>query len=43
MDVMKEDRQRVGVIEEDARDRVRWQMIHCGDPLKGADRRRRRK
>ncbi|PME06485.1 hypothetical protein A8A06_13560 [Escherichia coli] len=33
MDVVKEDMQRVGVREEDARDRVRWrQMIRCGDP-----------
>lgn len=33
MDVVKEDMQKAGVTEEDARDRVRWtQMIRCGDP-----------
>lgn len=32
MDILKEDMQRVNVIEEDAAGRVRWrQMIHCGD------------
>lgn len=33
MDVLKEDMQLVGVIEQDARDRVTWrQVICCGDP-----------
>lgn len=33
MDILKKDMQRVGVIGEDARDRVRCkQMIACGDP-----------
>lgn len=33
MDVVKENTKRVGVTEEDVRDRVRWrQMGHCGGP-----------
>lgn len=33
MGVVKEDMQRLGVREEDARNRVSWrQMIHCGNP-----------
>lgn len=33
MDVVKENTKRVGVIEGDVRDRVRWrQMGHCGGP-----------
>lgn len=32
-DVVNEDIQRVGITENDDRDRVRWkEMIRCGDP-----------
>lgn len=34
MDVVKKDTQRVGVIEDNARDRVRWKLRWR--PLKGA-------
>lgn len=42
MDEVKEDMKRAGVAEEDGWDRMRWnQTISCGDPLKGAAKRRR--
>lgn len=32
-DVVVEDMWKIGVTNEDARDRVKcWQMIHCDDP-----------
>lgn len=39
---VKEDVKMVGVTEAEASDRMTWrQMISCGDPLKGADKRER--
>lgn len=33
MDIMKEDMQKIGVTEEDTKDRVGW-IICCGDPYR---------
>ena len=41
IDVVREDMRAIGVIEQDARDRVNWRkMFCCGDPYNGSSRKK---